>query len=156
MGLVESSSLTGASIALSLRCQRCLTFNQGNLLRVRLAGLPWIPVLLPHRLIFPKRSRAGEQSHSVRRCRARRRKRTRGRPSRRGRLLLLILAVKCSRGRLGNVRLLYSCTWPSLTWPAADPNLAPTPPSHEPTLLVPDSTSPGLFGPRSPRDSRHY
>ncbi|KAJ7852293.1 hypothetical protein B0H13DRAFT_1643465 [Mycena leptocephala] len=33
------------------------------------------------------------------------------------------------------------------TW-QPDPNLAPTPPSHEPTLLVPDSTSPGLFGPR--------
>ncbi|KAJ7326494.1 hypothetical protein DFH08DRAFT_710639 [Mycena albidolilacea] len=40
------------------------------------------------------------------------------------------------------------------TW-QPDPNLAPTPPSVEPTLLVPDSTSPGLFGPRSPRGS-HY
>ncbi|KAF7361302.1 hypothetical protein MSAN_01162700 [Mycena sanguinolenta] len=35
------------------------------------------------------------------------------------------------------------------TW-QPDPNLAPTPPSHSPTLLVPDTTSPGLFGPRSP------
>ncbi|KAK7042437.1 hypothetical protein R3P38DRAFT_2511174, partial [Favolaschia claudopus] len=40
------------------------------------------------------------------------------------------------------------------TW-QPDPNLAPTPPSHEPTLLVPESTSPGLFGPRSPRESRY-
>ncbi|KAJ7359529.1 hypothetical protein DFH08DRAFT_846297 [Mycena albidolilacea] len=34
-----------------------------------------------------------------------------------------------------------------------DPNLAPTPPSIEPPLLVPDSASPGLFGPRSPRNN---
>ncbi|KAJ7790543.1 hypothetical protein B0H14DRAFT_2939289, partial [Mycena olivaceomarginata] len=33
------------------------------------------------------------------------------------------------------------------------PNIAPTPPSVEPILLVPDSASPGLFGPRSPRDN---
>ena len=36
---------------------------------------------------------------------------------------------------------------------AANPALAPTPPSVEPHLLVPDRGSPGLFGPRSPRDS---
>ncbi|KAJ7436069.1 hypothetical protein B0H11DRAFT_665999 [Mycena galericulata] len=34
-----------------------------------------------------------------------------------------------------------------------DPNMIPTPPSHEPTLLVPEGTSPGLFG---PRDSDSY
>ncbi|KIK92903.1 hypothetical protein PAXRUDRAFT_146272 [Paxillus rubicundulus Ve08.2h10] len=41
------------------------------------------------------------------------------------------------------------------SWVAWHPNpaLAPTPPSVEPTLLVPDRGSPGLFGPRSPRDS---
>ncbi|GAV99544.1 hypothetical protein LENED_001007 [Lentinula edodes] len=39
------------------------------------------------------------------------------------------------------------------TW-QPDPNLAPTPASIEPTLLVPDRDSPGLFGARSPRDSR--
>ncbi|KAF7367073.1 hypothetical protein MSAN_00966700 [Mycena sanguinolenta] len=38
------------------------------------------------------------------------------------------------------------------TW-QPDPNLAPTPPAHDPTLLVPDISSPGLFGPRSPRSS---
>ncbi|KAJ7604821.1 hypothetical protein DFH06DRAFT_1253735 [Mycena polygramma] len=38
-----------------------------------------------------------------------------------------------------------------MTW-QPDPNMVPTPPSHEPILLVPDSGSPGLFGPRSPRD----
>jgi hypothetical protein len=37
----------------------------------------------------------------------------------------------------------------------ADPTLAPSPPSVEPTLLVLDRGSPGLFGPRSPRDSPH-
>ncbi|KAJ7291224.1 hypothetical protein C8J57DRAFT_1044474 [Mycena rebaudengoi] len=40
------------------------------------------------------------------------------------------------------------------TW-QPDPSMAPTPASVEPTLLVPDSTSPGLFGPRSPRESRY-
>ncbi|KAF8139624.1 hypothetical protein EV363DRAFT_303962 [Boletus edulis] len=39
-----------------------------------------------------------------------------------------------------------------VTW-QPNPALAPTPPSIEPTLLVPDRGSPGLFGPRSPRDS---
>ncbi|KAF8840661.1 hypothetical protein BDN67DRAFT_1069121 [Paxillus ammoniavirescens] len=41
------------------------------------------------------------------------------------------------------------------SWVAWHPNpaLEPTPPSVEPTLLVPDRGSPGLFGPRSPRDS---
>ncbi|KAJ3820980.1 hypothetical protein F5880DRAFT_1486979 [Lentinula raphanica] len=39
------------------------------------------------------------------------------------------------------------------TW-QPDPNLAPTPPSVEATLLVPAQDSPGLFGSRSPRDSR--
>ncbi|KAF9224785.1 hypothetical protein BS17DRAFT_731403 [Gyrodon lividus] len=39
-----------------------------------------------------------------------------------------------------------------VTW-HPNPALAPTPPSVEPTLLVPDRGSPGLFGPRSPRDS---
>jgi len=38
------------------------------------------------------------------------------------------------------------------TW-QPDPNMAPTPPSVELTLLVPDRGSPGLFGPRTPRDS---
>ena len=37
----------------------------------------------------------------------------------------------------------------------ANPALAPTPPSVEPALLVPARGSPGLFGPRSPRDSPH-
>ncbi|KAF9255250.1 hypothetical protein L218DRAFT_884584 [Marasmius fiardii PR-910] len=36
-----------------------------------------------------------------------------------------------------------------------DPMFAPTPPSHEPTLIVPEASSPGLFGPRSPRSSRY-
>jgi hypothetical protein len=35
----------------------------------------------------------------------------------------------------------------------ADPALVPTPPSIEPTLLVPPQGSPGLFGPRSQRSS---
>lgn len=43
------------------------------------------------------------------------------------------------------VSVLMPCT--------ADPTLAPTPPSVEPTLVVPDRQSPGLFGPRSPRGS---
>ncbi|KAG6330770.1 hypothetical protein ID866_8320 [Astraeus odoratus] len=38
------------------------------------------------------------------------------------------------------------------TW-HPNPALAPTPPSIEPTLVVPDRQSPGLFGPRSPRGS---
>ncbi|KIK27259.1 hypothetical protein PISMIDRAFT_93344, partial [Pisolithus microcarpus 441] len=38
------------------------------------------------------------------------------------------------------------------TW-HPNPEMAPTPPSVEPTLVVPDRQSPGLFGPRSPRDS---
>ncbi|EGO01064.1 hypothetical protein SERLA73DRAFT_151625 [Serpula lacrymans var. lacrymans S7.3] len=38
------------------------------------------------------------------------------------------------------------------TW-HPDPALAPTPPSIEANLIVPDRGSPGLFGPRSPRDS---
>ncbi|KAF7978738.1 hypothetical protein HWV62_44744 [Athelia sp. TMB] len=38
------------------------------------------------------------------------------------------------------------------TW-QPDPAMVPTPTSVEPTLLVPDRGSPGLFGPRSPRDS---
>ncbi|EIN14497.1 hypothetical protein PUNSTDRAFT_110579 [Punctularia strigosozonata HHB-11173 SS5] len=38
------------------------------------------------------------------------------------------------------------------TW-QPDPTYAPTPPSREPTLLVPEQPSPGLFGPRSPRTS---
>ncbi|KAI6107814.1 hypothetical protein EDD16DRAFT_1488479 [Pisolithus croceorrhizus] len=38
------------------------------------------------------------------------------------------------------------------TW-LPNPAMAPTPPSVEPTLVVPDHQSPGLFGPRSPRDS---
>ncbi|KAJ6591058.1 hypothetical protein DFH09DRAFT_907946 [Mycena vulgaris] len=41
------------------------------------------------------------------------------------------------------------------TW-QPDPNMQPTPTSHEATLLVPDSASPGLFGPRSPRDSLYH
>ncbi|ESK83171.1 hypothetical protein Moror_14980, partial [Moniliophthora roreri MCA 2997] len=39
------------------------------------------------------------------------------------------------------------------TW-QPDPHFVPTPPSVEPTLLVPEASSPGLFGPRSPRSSR--
>ncbi|KIJ65766.1 hypothetical protein HYDPIDRAFT_38965, partial [Hydnomerulius pinastri MD-312] len=39
-----------------------------------------------------------------------------------------------------------------VTW-QPNPAFAPTPPSVEPPLLVPDGGSPGLFGPRSPRDS---
>ncbi|KAH9947808.1 hypothetical protein B0H21DRAFT_778320 [Amylocystis lapponica] len=38
------------------------------------------------------------------------------------------------------------------TW-LPDPNFVPTPPTVEPTLLAPDHGSPGLFGPRSPRDT---
>ncbi|KAF4603193.1 hypothetical protein EYR38_003603 [Pleurotus pulmonarius] len=38
------------------------------------------------------------------------------------------------------------------TW-QPDPHLVPTPPSVEPTLIVPERGSPGLFGPRSPRSS---
>ncbi|KAI6126668.1 hypothetical protein F5141DRAFT_1248011, partial [Pisolithus sp. B1] len=38
------------------------------------------------------------------------------------------------------------------TW-LPNPAMAPTPPSVEPTLVVPDRQSPGLFGPRSPRGS---
>ncbi|KZP18734.1 hypothetical protein FIBSPDRAFT_933308 [Athelia psychrophila] len=38
------------------------------------------------------------------------------------------------------------------TW-QPDPAMVPTPTSAEPTLLFPDRGSPGLFGPRSPRDS---
>ncbi|KAG1752144.1 hypothetical protein EDB19DRAFT_1094104 [Suillus lakei] len=39
-----------------------------------------------------------------------------------------------------------------VTW-HPNPALAPTPPSIEPNLIVPDQGSPGLFGPRSPRSS---
>lgn len=41
------------------------------------------------------------------------------------------------------------------TW-QPDPALHPTPPSVEPTLLVPDRGSPGLFGPRSESDTLSY
>ncbi|KDQ49111.1 hypothetical protein JAAARDRAFT_682548 [Jaapia argillacea MUCL 33604] len=37
--------------------------------------------------------------------------------------------------------------------PSADPSLMPTPTPGESTPLLPERTSPGLFGPRSPRDS---
>jgi hypothetical protein len=40
-----------------------------------------------------------------------------------------------------------------VTW-HPNPALAPTPPSIEPNLIVPDQGSPGLFGPRSPRSYR--
>ncbi|KAF8892921.1 hypothetical protein BD779DRAFT_1467989 [Infundibulicybe gibba] len=40
------------------------------------------------------------------------------------------------------------------TW-QPDPGHRPTPPSVEPTLLVPDRGSPGLFGPRSPPGSTY-
>ncbi|KAL6309465.1 hypothetical protein BKA93DRAFT_723737 [Sparassis latifolia] len=40
------------------------------------------------------------------------------------------------------------------TW-QPDPHFVPTPPTVEPTLLAPPESSPGLFGPRSPRDSLH-
>ncbi|KAG0704131.1 hypothetical protein DFH29DRAFT_913097 [Suillus ampliporus] len=39
-----------------------------------------------------------------------------------------------------------------VTW-QPNPAMAPTPPSIEPNLIVPDQGSPGLFGPRSPRGS---
>ncbi|KAJ6469200.1 hypothetical protein C8R47DRAFT_1078103 [Mycena vitilis] len=38
----------------------------------------------------------------------------------------------------------------------SDFNIFPTPSSGSPTNLVPESGSPGLFGPRSPRESRHW
>ncbi|KAF7366142.1 hypothetical protein MVEN_00491100 [Mycena venus] len=41
------------------------------------------------------------------------------------------------------------------TW-QPDPNMLPTPPSVEATLSVPDSDSPGLFGPKASRDSYFY
>lgn len=43
------------------------------------------------------------------------------------------------------------------SWPLwqPDPGLVPTPPSVQPTLLVPQAGSPGLFGPRSPRGSQY-
>ena len=37
--------------------------------------------------------------------------------------------------------------------PLADPDVVLTPPSVEPTLMVPDRSSPGLFGPRTPSSS---
>lgn len=37
--------------------------------------------------------------------------------------------------------------------PLADPDVVMTPPSVEPTLMVPDRLSPGLFGPRTPSSS---
>ncbi|KAJ7432098.1 hypothetical protein B0H11DRAFT_2127452 [Mycena galericulata] len=40
------------------------------------------------------------------------------------------------------------------TW-KPDLGFVPTPPSYEFRLLIPDSSSPGLFGPRSPRESRY-
>ncbi|THU97664.1 hypothetical protein K435DRAFT_59181 [Dendrothele bispora CBS 962.96] len=36
---------------------------------------------------------------------------------------------------------------------ATDPSLQPSPPSREPTFLVPDQSSPGLFGPRTPESA---
>lgn len=64
--------------------------------------------------------------------------------------------VKFSPGQPGNVRSstfhhCISCSRPFLF--SADPHLVPTPPSVEPTLIVPERGSPGLFGPRSPRSS---
>ncbi|KAG2136050.1 hypothetical protein DEU56DRAFT_367159 [Suillus clintonianus] len=46
---------------------------------------------------------------------------------------------------------------PVHSWATWHPNpaMAPTPPSIEPNLIVPDQGSPGLFGPRSPRSSYH-
>jgi len=38
------------------------------------------------------------------------------------------------------------------TW-HPDPDVVLTPPSVEPTLMVPDRSSPGLFGPRTPSSS---
>ncbi|KAI6126627.1 hypothetical protein F5141DRAFT_997597 [Pisolithus sp. B1] len=43
----------------------------------------------------------------------------------------------------------YTQSW--ATW-LPNPAMAPTPPSVEPTLVISDRQSPGLFGPRSPRD----
>lgn len=44
-----------------------------------------------------------------------------------------------------------------VSWAQWRPDSAfqPTPPAVEPTLLAPPQSSPGLFGPRSPRDSLH-
>jgi len=39
--------------------------------------------------------------------------------------------------------------------PVADTRYVPTPPTPEPQLFIPPRGSPGLFGPRSPRDSFH-
>ena len=59
-----------------------------------------------------------------------------------------------NRGLRGNVSFaVFRTHFELLMDLAAHPHLAPTPPSVEPTLLVPDRGSPGLFGPRSPRDS---
>jgi hypothetical protein len=38
-------------------------------------------------------------------------------------------------------------------FPLADPDVLLTPLSVEPTLMVPDRSSPGLFGPRTPESS---
>jgi hypothetical protein len=46
----------------------------------------------------------------------------------------------------------YKCTDDSI-FSLADPDAVPTPASVEPTLIVPERSSPGLFGPRTPESS---
>lgn len=59
------------------------------------------------------------------------------------------------RGPSGNVSTCDLVVFlPSLTRHSlADTRYVPTPPTTEPQLLAPPRVSPGLFGPRSPRDS---
>ena len=46
----------------------------------------------------------------------------------------------------------YNCT-DDFFFLLADPDTVPTPSSVEPTLLIPERSSPGLFGPRTPESS---
>lgn len=59
------------------------------------------------------------------------------------------------RGPSGNVSVCDLSRLPffSTLLSVADTRYVPTPPTTEPQLLVPPRVSPGLFGPRSPRDS---
>ena len=70
------------------------------------------------------------------------------------------LGIKSSLGQLGNVSIINALILLNsnnvFSPLSADPQLAPTPPSVEPTLLVPNRGSPGLFGPRTPRSSSYY
>ena len=80
------------------------------------------------------------------------RRRPRNLPRRPPNLRLDLLSL---RGPSGNVSVLGLSTPFSLLilFSVADTRYVPTPPTTEPQLLVPPRGSPGLFGPRSPRDS---